>query len=88
MFPDLRYSAALNSEQVFDSIVMEGALSQNGMVSFKTALKQEDVDSIRAYLVSRAIDARKNGPGGGLPGQTTPQPSRPASAGTKSEASH
>jgi alcohol dehydrogenase (cytochrome c)/quinohemoprotein ethanol dehydrogenase len=68
MFPDLRYSAALNSADVFNSIVMDGALTANGMVSFKKALTQEQVDSIRAYMVSRAIDAKKNGPGGGFPG--------------------
>jgi len=86
MFPDLRYSAALNSADVFNSIVMEGALTANGMVSFRKALNQEQVDSIRAYMVSRAIDARKNGPGGGFPGQGG-APSRPA-GGTKTEASH
>jgi mono/diheme cytochrome c family protein len=103
MFPDLRYSAALNSADVFNSIVVDGALSANGMVSFMTALKQEDVDSVRAYMVSRAIDAKKNGPGGGFPGQggaagaggrnISPPPasatsSRSSGASTKSEASH
>jgi quinohemoprotein ethanol dehydrogenase len=82
MFPDLRYSAALNGADVFNSIVMEGALTANGMVSFKKALKQEDVDAIRAYMVSRAIDAKKNGPGGGFPGQQrgngAPSPSAPS----------
>jgi PQQ-dependent dehydrogenase (methanol/ethanol family) len=74
MFPDLRYSAALGSAEVFNSIVMDGALTANGMVSFKKALKQDQVDSIRAYLVSRAIDLKKNpprgfgGPGGAGPG--------------------
>ncbi len=34
MFPDLRYSAALASEQAFKSIVIDGALTRNGMVSF------------------------------------------------------
>jgi alcohol dehydrogenase (cytochrome c)/quinohemoprotein ethanol dehydrogenase len=62
MFPDLRYSAALNSAEVFDSIVVDGALTANGMVSFKRALTQEQVDSIRAYVVARAIEARRNGP--------------------------
>ncbi|HEV7714287.1 MAG TPA: PQQ-dependent dehydrogenase, methanol/ethanol family [Steroidobacteraceae bacterium] len=64
MFPDLRYSATLNSADVFHSIVIDGALTANGMVSFKKALTEEDVNSIRAYIVSRAIDAKKNGPGG------------------------
>jgi PQQ-dependent dehydrogenase (methanol/ethanol family) len=67
MFPDLRYSAALNSAEVFNSIVVDGALTANGMVSFKRALTQEQVDSIRAYVVSRAIEAQRNGPDGGMP---------------------
>jgi mono/diheme cytochrome c family protein len=64
LFPDLRYSGALNSAEVFHSIVIDGALSANGMVSFKTALTESDVNSIRAYVVSRSHDAVKNGPGG------------------------
>jgi PQQ-dependent dehydrogenase (methanol/ethanol family) len=71
MFPDLRYSAALNSAEVFNSIVIDGALSANGMVSFKKALTQDQVDSIRAYMVSRAIDAKKNGTGGRFPGSVS-----------------
>jgi quinohemoprotein ethanol dehydrogenase len=62
MFPDLRYSAALGSAEVFDSIVIDGALTANGMVSFKAALTQGQVDSIRAYMVSRAIDLKRNPP--------------------------
>jgi hypothetical protein len=56
MFPDLRYSATLRSADAFNSIVLGGALTENGMVSFKTALQQDQVDAIRAYIVSRAID--------------------------------
>ena len=63
MFPDLRYAPRSTAPKVFKSIVIDGALTANGMVSFKSALTQEQVDSIRAYMVSRAIDAKKNGPG-------------------------
>jgi len=68
MFPDLRYSAALHSADVFNSVVMDGALSANGMVSFKKALTSEQVNSIRAYMVSRAIDAKKRQRSNGTPG--------------------
>jgi alcohol dehydrogenase (cytochrome c)/quinohemoprotein ethanol dehydrogenase len=64
LFPDLRYSAALGNEALFDSIVLEGALSANGMVSFRKALSKADVDAIRAYMVARAHHAVKHGPGG------------------------
>ena len=66
MFPDLRYSASLNSAELFNAIVMDGALTASGMVSFKNALTQDQADSIRAYVVSRAHDAVKSGPGGGF----------------------
>jgi PQQ-dependent dehydrogenase (methanol/ethanol family) len=66
MFPDLRYSAALGSADAFNSIVLGGALTENGMVSFKKALQPQQVESIRAYLVSRAIDLKNNSPAPGL----------------------
>jgi alcohol dehydrogenase (cytochrome c)/quinohemoprotein ethanol dehydrogenase len=62
LFPDLRYAGALSSADAFKAIVIDGALTANGMVSFKQALQQpDDAEAIRAYLVSRAIDA-KNAP--------------------------
>jgi alcohol dehydrogenase (cytochrome c)/quinohemoprotein ethanol dehydrogenase len=60
MFPDLRYSAMLRSQEAFNAVVLGGALTSNGMVSFKQALGQDDVDSIRAYMVSRAIDLKQH----------------------------
>jgi alcohol dehydrogenase (cytochrome c)/quinohemoprotein ethanol dehydrogenase len=68
LFPDLRYSAALDSEAALDAIVLEGALTKNGMVSFKKALSKEDVNAVRAYMAQRAIDLQKN-PRGGFPGR-------------------
>jgi alcohol dehydrogenase (cytochrome c)/quinohemoprotein ethanol dehydrogenase len=58
MFPDLRYSPALNTDAAFRQVVIDGVRSQNGMVSFARALKTEDVDAVRAYLVGKAIDAK------------------------------
>ena len=60
MFPDLRYSGALGSADAFKAIVLDGALAQNGMVSFAKGLKPEDAEAVRAYVVSRALDAQKN----------------------------
>jgi mono/diheme cytochrome c family protein len=82
LFPDLRYSGALNSAEVFHSIVIDGALSANGMVSFKQALTEADVNAIRAYVVSRSHDAVKNGPGGMAAMQQQRNGSAPA-AGAK-----
>ena len=61
MFPDLRYSAALNSEAAFNAIVLEGALQPAGMASFKGRMSPEEVQSVRAYLIERANQA-KNAP--------------------------
>lgn len=52
--PDLRHSAALNASEAIRSVVIDGALQHNGMVSFKSALKPEDADNIRHYLIKRA----------------------------------
>lgn len=52
--PDLRHSAALNAPEAIRSIVIDGALQHNGMVSFKSALKPEDADNLRHYLIKRA----------------------------------
>ena len=53
-FPDLRYSPALVSQEVFDSIVLGGIRSERGMVSFAQALDSDDTIALRAYIVTRA----------------------------------
>ncbi len=52
VLPDLKYSSAatLNSLQ---KIVLDGALLSEGMPSFKQSLKPEDVDAIRAFIISQ-----------------------------------
>ena len=67
MFPDLRYAGAIQSADAFKTIVLDGALSQNGMVSFAKALKPEDAEAVRAFVVSRAIEARKATPPAAAP---------------------
>jgi PQQ-dependent dehydrogenase (methanol/ethanol family) len=59
VFPDLRYSPALNSAAAFAAIVLEGALQPAGMASFKGKLTVEEVESVRAYMIERANQARK-----------------------------
>jgi hypothetical protein len=80
MFPDLRYSASLTSREVFHSIVLGGALEENGMVSFEKALQPEQVESIRAYMVSRALDLKNNPPQN--PFGPVPAPAAPSSTPT------
>jgi alcohol dehydrogenase (cytochrome c)/quinohemoprotein ethanol dehydrogenase len=61
VFPDLRYSPALNSAAAFDAIVLEGALQSAGMASFKGRLSEDEIHAVRAYLIERANQA-KNAP--------------------------
>src|SRR5262249_1009169 len=48
MFPDLRYATAINTAEAFKTIVIDGALAKNGMVSFAAALKPDEPEAIRA----------------------------------------
>ncbi|HXC59660.1 MAG TPA: PQQ-dependent dehydrogenase, methanol/ethanol family [Steroidobacteraceae bacterium] len=71
-FPDLRTTPMMQNAEVFKAIVYDGALTDNGMLSFKKALTPEDVEAIRAHIVTLAIDLKANpqrgfggGPGGG-----------------------
>ncbi|MCT2560039.1 PQQ-dependent dehydrogenase, methanol/ethanol family [Tsuneonella sp. YG55] len=52
--PDLRHSGAIGYPDTMKSIVIDGALSHNGMVSFAKALRPADAEAIRHYLVKRA----------------------------------
>ena len=61
VFPDLRYSPMLAAKESFASVVLGGALQANGMASFKERLSPDEVESIRAYMVERANQA-KNAP--------------------------
>ena len=52
--PDLRHSGAIGSDEAVKAIVIDGQLHEMGMVSFKSALKPEDAEAIRLYLIKRA----------------------------------
>ncbi len=54
VLPDLRHSVAITNQDVWEKIILEGALTQNGMVSFAKELSPQDSEAIRAYVVSRA----------------------------------
>ncbi|MCP5144751.1 MAG: PQQ-dependent dehydrogenase, methanol/ethanol family [Gammaproteobacteria bacterium] len=84
MFPDLKYAAALNTPELFKAIVIDGALQNNGMVSFREHLSPEEADSIRAYVVSLANEAKNNPPPAF--GRGAPPPPPPAPAGTAAKA--
>jgi len=60
LFPDLRYSAALNSAAAFNAIVLGGALQAGGMASFKARMSEHDVQAVRAYMIERANELKAN----------------------------
>jgi len=80
-FPDLNYTIALNSAALFKAIVVDGALAENGMISFKNSLKPEDAEAIRSFITARANEFKRHpprmfGPGGfgGVPPGAGPPP--------------
>lgn len=54
LFPDLAYSTALASPEVFAAVVLGGARAANGMASFAGVLDDSEAQAIRAYIVARA----------------------------------
>ncbi len=59
--PDLRHSGAINSAEAVKAIAIGGALKHKGMVSFSAALKAEDVENIRLYVIKRANEDKALG---------------------------
>jgi quinohemoprotein ethanol dehydrogenase len=53
LVPDLRYSANLRGDG-WDSIVLDGALESNGMVSFGDIMSPGDSADVRNYVIMRA----------------------------------
>lgn len=42
-------------------VVVDGALSHRGMVSFRAALNEKDAEAVRQYLLKRANDDKAAG---------------------------
>ncbi|MDQ2642148.1 MAG: PQQ-dependent dehydrogenase, methanol/ethanol family, partial [Pseudomonadota bacterium] len=53
-FPDLRSSPYLNSDAAFKAVVIDGLLTERGMLSFRQAMSAEDAEAIRAHVVRLA----------------------------------
>lgn len=62
MFPDLRRSALLASQDAFDQVVLLGLRAEQGMKSFAGQLTTADTALVRAYMIDRAIEARDTTP--------------------------
>jgi hypothetical protein len=57
MLPDLRATPALNASALWQAIVLEGTLTDRGMVSFADEIDGAGSEAIRAYLVARAHES-------------------------------
>ena len=60
ILPDLRWSAITGNAQAWNSIVIDGTLAENGMVSFSEYLSVEDSEAIRAYITTRGHESLAN----------------------------
>ncbi|WP_238550600.1 PQQ-dependent dehydrogenase, methanol/ethanol family [Blastomonas sp. AAP53] len=54
VLPELRWSSTIGDRQAWLSVVRDGVLMQNGMVSFSRDLTEAQMESVRAYVVERA----------------------------------
>ncbi|MBS0363166.1 MAG: PQQ-dependent dehydrogenase, methanol/ethanol family [Proteobacteria bacterium] len=51
--PDLKRSPMITTPDDFNSVVIQGVRAHNGMVSFKRFLSGQDVEDVRAFLISQ-----------------------------------
>src|SRR5690606_36680316 len=72
VLPDLRRCAALENRDTWMAIVHDGALKDNGMVSFAPSLSRDEIEEIRHYVIKRgnadnALETRASSRGGAPP---------------------
>jgi len=53
VIPDLRYSELLANPDGWSAVVLDGALTERGMVGFGTELTEADAEAIRHYVLTR-----------------------------------
>lgn len=67
ILPDLRWSAYTSNAQAWKTVIIDGVLASNGMVSFAEQLSTDDVEAVRAYIVHRAHETREDTSGAQAP---------------------
>jgi alcohol dehydrogenase (cytochrome c)/quinohemoprotein ethanol dehydrogenase len=60
VLPDLRYSTVISDAKALEAVVLQGSLESNGMVSFKDEVSAQDLEAIRAYVIHRANEDKRN----------------------------
>lgn len=61
VLPDLRRSAALGDAAAWQTIVHDGALKENGMVSWSGVMNAQQIETIRNYVIKRANEDKALG---------------------------
>lgn len=65
--PDLRHSAALNDPKLWQKIVHDGLLQDNGMVAWAGQYSPDQIENLRQYVIKRANEDKaleaRSGPG-------------------------
>ena len=51
---DLRYSSSLAREKLWRAIVLDGALTESGMVAFRGRLDEQQTEHVRAWLIGES----------------------------------
>ena len=59
ILPDLRYSGLIRDQEQFNNVVLDGALSEKGMVTFNSVLDADRAAAVRAYIIARANEDKK-----------------------------
>lgn len=60
LIPNLRYSPITNSPEAWKNVILGGALSAQGMPNFGKVLSDEQIEAIRAYVISEANSFRND----------------------------
>ncbi len=58
--PDLRWSYVASNKDSWDAVMIDGALTDNGMVSFANILQPDEIEAIRAYVIDQGHLAVRN----------------------------
>lgn len=61
VLPDLRRSQVLADQKLWQQVVHDGLLKQNGMAAFSKWLSPDDVEAVRSYVAGRADVLAKKG---------------------------
>jgi PQQ-dependent dehydrogenase (methanol/ethanol family) len=61
VLPDLRRSGLIGDSKGWAAVVNDGALKDNGMISFANVLTKAQIESVRHYVISRANEDKKLG---------------------------